>query len=196
MAEWDRLDGEPAKAFAAFAIYRDLPAAQRSLNAAYTLHQCAAEQIRAPGFWADWSSSWRWPERAAAYDAHLDAERRRAREAGLRELEIRRLEYEIENQERLQRRVQAADRLLDELAEWLRTNDGQGSQTLRDGAQKSLSGYARLLKEANETARQAIVGVRDGVAAEGDKPASGAGGTFEWIKPQASGPESEPQSDS
>ena len=36
---WDRQDGETPKAFAAFCIYRDLPAVDRSIVAAVAQHR-------------------------------------------------------------------------------------------------------------------------------------------------------------
>lgn len=91
---WERRRDESDKAFAAFSIYRDLGAG-RSIDAAYREHVVreqgqnrgetgagatrapAKAGGRAPSHWQTWSARFAWPERAAAYDAHLDRQARR-----------------------------------------------------------------------------------------------------------------------
>ena len=59
---WDRRPGEPTKAYAAFRIYRDLPAAQRDFER-------TAEQAGVVGrSTRRWASAWDWHERADAWD--------------------------------------------------------------------------------------------------------------------------------
>lgn len=66
---WDRpAPGETAKAFAAFAIYRDL-GPDRSIRRAKETAGGSSANHR---YWETWSSANRWPARAAAYDAWLD----------------------------------------------------------------------------------------------------------------------------
>lgn len=73
---WERLPGESAKAFAAFMVYRDFGPG-RDVNSAYrstTQQQSNCNKI-APRHWRSWSTTFRWFDRAAAYDAHLDRQR-------------------------------------------------------------------------------------------------------------------------
>jgi hypothetical protein len=191
--DWNRRDGEPAKAYAAFSKYRDL-GPDRSLNAAYQVDSGLPASVRAPGYWAEWSSAWEWVERAAAYDAYLDEVRRSAREAKLRELEARRSEYEYKNQIELER---IADELTLEMREAIRAGfteveeegvlvDGQLVTTKRKTKVKfpAFGSIARLVKERNETARQAIEGpqLRPG---EADKPGDAPAAVSEiaWVPP-------------
>ena len=83
-APWERQPGEPARAYAAFTIYRDLPPAERSIRAvAERLGGHRSEKGRRSTRPLErWSTRWRWVERAAAFDAELD---RRRREAMLKE---------------------------------------------------------------------------------------------------------------
>jgi len=65
MTQYTRLPGETAKAYEAFAVYRELETGQRSLErVSRTLHKSVT-------FLGRWSSKYNWVERAAAYDDHL-----------------------------------------------------------------------------------------------------------------------------
>jgi len=165
--EWERQPGEPAKAYAAFCVYRDLPASERSLTAAYGRH--SGKNARAPGFWAEWSRDWLWVERAAAYDAYLDGERRRIREARLAEIEARRAEFAWRHQAQLE--------------EWVATLDTALKRALRSAKNAPLSSIARLLRERNETARMAIEGPPARLAGESSDAPAGPG-AIEWIPPK------------
>ena len=89
---WERQRGESAKAFHAFAHYRDL-GATRSLDAAYGQHvqECdrqgtgnePAVSKAASGVWTNWSTRYVWVERAAEWDAELDRKKREAYESTL-----------------------------------------------------------------------------------------------------------------
>ena len=70
---WDRQPGETPKAFAAFCIYRDLPAIDRSVAAAWG-RKIGGKQ------WERWCTSHDWVNRAAEHDSDL-ASRRRERMA-------------------------------------------------------------------------------------------------------------------
>ena len=79
MNPWNRQPGETAKAYAAFLLYRDLPAIDRSIVAA------AAQQRQNGGKapvrnWETWASRYNWRNRAAEHDSDL-ASRRRERMA-------------------------------------------------------------------------------------------------------------------
>jgi len=72
MRVWERQEGESAKAYEAFAAYRDL-GPDRSLPAAYRQRygkKPAAGGV--PGYFLAWSSAHRWVERCRLYDAHLE----------------------------------------------------------------------------------------------------------------------------
>jgi hypothetical protein len=77
---WKRLPGESQKAFAAFVVYRDLAAEQRSLRRAAAEHY--GVDIRHVGESRGkvvqierWSSRWEWVERVRAWEAHIDRSR-------------------------------------------------------------------------------------------------------------------------
>ena len=75
---WDIQDGETPKAFAAFCLYRDLPAIDRSVLAAREGHQ--KDTKRTLRQWKGWSMRNDWVNRAAEHDSDL-ASRRRIRRA-------------------------------------------------------------------------------------------------------------------
>src|SRR5580765_187319 len=61
--EWDRREGEPAKAYAAFRLYRDLPIPQR-VNVASVAEAAGFSERRCRGL----ATEWQWRERAEAWD--------------------------------------------------------------------------------------------------------------------------------
>jgi hypothetical protein len=80
MAEqlWEPMTGETAKAFEAFGYYRRLTPDQRSLQQAWedywnrpgnALHRSKKSAGKPYGHWTQWMSTWRWQERALAWDA-------------------------------------------------------------------------------------------------------------------------------
>jgi hypothetical protein len=71
-----RQAGEPDRAWAAFVAYRDLDPAVRSLNRSRTEPGPGSSLSELKR----WSSRWRWRERVATWDAHVDATRRKAAE--------------------------------------------------------------------------------------------------------------------
>src|SRR4029077_16923878 len=84
---WEQWEDEPHKAFAAFLIYRDLPASQRSLPNAYRAGTGDPTKEKVSGQWRRWAETYAWQTRAAAYDQHLDALRRAAAEKTITEVE-------------------------------------------------------------------------------------------------------------
>ena len=71
---WERRDDETDKAFAAFRIYRDLDARERSIEKTREILG------RDPGYtrWLEtWSSKYDWVKRVHAYDKHLDNQARK-----------------------------------------------------------------------------------------------------------------------
>lgn len=73
-ALWEQQPGESAKAFEAFAAYRDMGAERSLRKLTQQLHKNLTT-IR------DWSVKWNWQERVRAYDRELD---RQAREQAVR----------------------------------------------------------------------------------------------------------------
>lgn len=164
---YEQQPDESGRAFRAFVHYRDL-GVERSLDRAYAQH--AGENAgKAPGQWNAWSSQLDWVRRAAAYDAHIDDELRKIRELKLKKLESRRFDYLLKNQERLEKLVDQASEVLGKVAATPVTDVIQNkveeslsmaTRTRTKTVVKALklSGYARLMQEVNETARQAVEG--------------------------------------
>ena len=75
---WERQPSETAKAYAAFLLYRDLPAIDRSISAAREGHQ--KDRKGTVRQWNGWSTRNDWVNRAAEHDSDL-ASRRRERMA-------------------------------------------------------------------------------------------------------------------
>lgn len=167
---YEQQPGESSRAFRAFAFYREL-GPERSIDRAYTEYLGGAKPGRAPGQWNAWSRERAWVERASAYDAHVDQEKRKARERKIRELEDRRFDFELKNQAALERRVERMDELLDKaeatpVTDVVQVKEEESLQHATKTTTKTvvralkLSGYARTVQERNDTAKQAIVGVR------------------------------------
>jgi hypothetical protein len=72
---WERQPGESDPAWAAFLVYRDLPASARSIA------RVVSDTGKSRSLIAGWSSKWDWPARAKEYDRHKD------RQTTLREIE-------------------------------------------------------------------------------------------------------------
>ena len=71
---WERQSGETAKAYAAFLLYRDLPAIDRSVPAARERHQRDTKGTLRQ--WKGWSMRNGWVNRAAEHDSDLASRRR------------------------------------------------------------------------------------------------------------------------
>ena len=71
---WERQSGETAKAYAAFLLYRDLPAIDRSVLAAREGHQRDTKGTLRQ--WKGWSMRNDWVNRAAEHDSDLASRRR------------------------------------------------------------------------------------------------------------------------
>ena len=71
---WERQPGETAKAYAAFLLYRDLPAIDRSVPAARERHQRDTKGTLRQ--WKGWSMRNGWVNRAAEHDSDLASRRR------------------------------------------------------------------------------------------------------------------------
>jgi len=76
--EWDRQDKEGAKAFEAFACYRDMGATR-------SVRKVAQELGKSCTLIAKWSKRWSWGSRTVAYDRYLDRTFRESIREGVRE---------------------------------------------------------------------------------------------------------------
>ena len=76
---WERQPSETAKAYAAFLLYRDLPAVDRTIVAAVVEHRKLGGKASVRN-WETWASRYNWRERGLASDSDL-AFRRRERMA-------------------------------------------------------------------------------------------------------------------
>ena len=83
---WERGDDETAKAFAAFSIYRDMPASERSLG---RVRRKLGKRGGYLGLLERWSTKYRWVQRSRDYDVALDSERRQAQEREIAEMNKR-----------------------------------------------------------------------------------------------------------
>jgi hypothetical protein len=171
--DYEQLAYESAPAFRAFALYRDL-GASRSLAKAYAEYRGTTKGI-CPGQWGLWSGKFRWEQRALAYDAFLDAEKLKLRARKVLELEERRWEFELSNQESLERRAKRMDELIDkaemspvadvivvkdETVEDINTGSITKTRTKTSVKALKMAGYSRTIQVRNETAAEAINGVR------------------------------------
>jgi len=82
---WELLPGESGVAFAAFCAYRDFGLERNILKAVETVEKDKAMQIKRYRVWRNWSTQYRWRERAAEFDKYTEnlkqAERRKTIEA-------------------------------------------------------------------------------------------------------------------
>jgi hypothetical protein len=82
---WERLPGESGAAYAAFCAYRDFGPERNIRRAVETAERDRAKQEKRYRVWRNWSTQFRWRERAADYDRYTEklqqAERRKTIEA-------------------------------------------------------------------------------------------------------------------
>ena len=106
---WERQEGEPAKAFTLFGLYRDM-GPSRTLETVASGRREGAR--RASGYVSRLSRTWEWTSRATAWDEHQDqvareaAERRAAQEG-----EARAAVFHAQQK----RTLEVVDRLLDRI---------------------------------------------------------------------------------
>lgn len=86
-APWEMQPGETAQQFVGFVAYRDLLPRDRSIDHAYEIAsgRTLPKGERAPGYFGRWSMKNAWVDRAKAWDAHVDEQRRRWREEAEKE---------------------------------------------------------------------------------------------------------------
>lgn len=164
----ERLKGESSRAYAAFCRYRDL-GPERSFDRAWKRF-CADQgkdrgSGRRPGHWAAWSTKFNWVERAEEHDDLVDMARRSAEAEQRRKLQERHSRFEVEEQDRIENRVRNMDSALDRtgaapFTEVIQQTHDKvtGKKTTTKVKPPNLRDMAALMKETNETARQAIQG--------------------------------------
>ena len=69
---WERIEGESSLAFAAFRVYRDLGAERNIRKAVETVEADEAVRVKRYRVWRNWSTQYRWRERAADYDRYTE----------------------------------------------------------------------------------------------------------------------------
>lgn len=72
---WERQPGETDKSYAAFCIYRDTPAHERSIQAIGHKHK-----LKNASHHGRWSIKYEWVQRCRAFDNYLDIQARQKRE--------------------------------------------------------------------------------------------------------------------
>jgi hypothetical protein len=82
---WDRLDGEPSRAYEAFRTYLSLPSGDRTMVTAYRQFVDNSAASKVSDAWNEWARRYTWKERSRAYDAHIDQIRRNAMEKAIEE---------------------------------------------------------------------------------------------------------------
>ena len=82
---WERLPGESGAAYSAFCAYRDYGPERNIRKAVETAEKDEGKRGKRYGVWRNWSTQFRWRERAADYDNYTDklkqAEKRKTIEA-------------------------------------------------------------------------------------------------------------------
>jgi hypothetical protein len=100
---WGRQKGETPKAFAAWQVYRGILASERSYQAA------ARELGRNRALVVDWAKRFRWQERIAAWDAHVEDLRVKAQEDAIREMDERHALIALKTLEKILERLTGDD---------------------------------------------------------------------------------------
>ncbi len=86
-ARFEQQEKESAKAYQAFSLYRDLPLGERSLTT-------VSQQLgKTRSLCARWSVTFRWVERASAWDSHQDQKRRNRLAAERDKIQERQLQH-------------------------------------------------------------------------------------------------------
>jgi hypothetical protein len=163
-----RMSGESAVAYGAFCRYRDL-GTKRSLVAAKKADLQNSEPATkiSAGHWRDWARSWNWVARAKAYDRLVTSIERQAQRHRRVQLEERRFEFLMANQDRLESRAEKIEVLFRKAAaapatdvtEWIVSRIGRKFHKTKTHVEGlNYSGFASVGHEYCETMRQAAGG--------------------------------------
>ncbi len=104
---WEQQPHEPARAFNAFTVYRDL-GPKRTLREAFR-QETRKESAQPNGTWTRWYTDWQWSLRAQAWDRELDALRREVAVAETRHMGERHAELAMAAQSQLVARLEQMD---------------------------------------------------------------------------------------
>jgi hypothetical protein len=69
---WERLPGESGSAFTAFCAYRDYGAERNIRKAVEVFEKDETKREKRYRVWRDWSTQYRWKDRAADYDRYIE----------------------------------------------------------------------------------------------------------------------------
>ncbi len=69
---WERLAGESSAAFSAFCVYRDCGTERNIRKAVESVEKDEAVRAKRYRVWRNWSTAFRWRERAADYDKYIE----------------------------------------------------------------------------------------------------------------------------
>jgi len=69
---WERLTGETAAAFAAFCFFRDFGAERNIRKVVDSVEKDETVRSKRCRVWRNWCTEYRWRERAADYDSHIE----------------------------------------------------------------------------------------------------------------------------
>ena len=69
---WEKLKGESFQNYSAFCVYRDMGAERSVRKAVESVETDKRKIMKRYDVWRGWSSQYRWKERAADYDKHLE----------------------------------------------------------------------------------------------------------------------------
>jgi hypothetical protein len=69
---WEKLSGESSLAFSAFCSFRDLGAERNIRKAVENTEQDVGKRWKRYRVWLNWSTQYRWKERAADYDKYIE----------------------------------------------------------------------------------------------------------------------------
>jgi hypothetical protein len=69
---WERLTGESSAAFAAFCVFRDCGAERNIRKAVNSAELDESNRDKRYKVWRNWSTLFRWRERAADYDRYVE----------------------------------------------------------------------------------------------------------------------------
>jgi len=69
---WERLQGETSAAFSAFCAYRDFGLERNIRKAVEAVEKDVTAQAKKYKVWRNWSTQYRWRDRAADYDKYIE----------------------------------------------------------------------------------------------------------------------------
>jgi hypothetical protein len=193
----ERLPDESARAYRAYCYYRDL-GPSRSLDKAWERYRSRSDRgknrksARRPGHWGVWSHKFSWVSRAEAYDDQIDEQRRDADFERRRALREQRSRFEVEEQSQIENNVRMLDAHLERMGSahhhevtQVKTDEAAGKKITTKVKGFNPTGIAALTKARNQTAKQAILGVRD---LEEEEKEEGIVDRIVWERPEETPP--------